>query len=297
VHTQEVPLKLALEIDGIRAVFGEIYPDPVRVVAVGPSIADLLAQPKNPDWKNYSVELCGGTHITSSKEVECFTIIGEEALARGTRRITALTGHAALKAVQDGENFAKKVASLHSLKGDTLRDELVQLTAKLDDADIPAYRKIHLREELEKLRDTLRGAAKTTKADWTEAAQRYADSVIETLNKTPERVHVGILEVGSYSVGLTNAIKAIREKHDIPVLLLSPDTSKPKGSVLVVAQVSDAAISKGLQASEWAGAVAKFLGGKGGGKAATAQGTGSDVSKIREAVGEAVRFTHTHLGQ
>jgi alanyl-tRNA synthetase len=117
--------------------------------------------------------------------------------------------------------------------------------------------------------------------------------------------------VGSFNVGLTNAIKAIREKHDVPVLLLSPDTSKPKGSVTIVAQVPDAIISKGLQgkhgekvisvanlvmiASEWAAAVAKFLGGKGGGKAGTAQGSGSDVSKVQDAVAEALRFAKSKL--
>jgi len=62
-----VPLKQALEIEGIRAVFGEVYPDPVRVVAVGPSVDAMLAEPKNPEWKKYSVELCGGTHLSSSK--------------------------------------------------------------------------------------------------------------------------------------------------------------------------------------------------------------------------------------
>jgi len=295
VSTKEVSLKQALEIEGIRAVFGEIYPDPVRVVCVGPSIEELLAEPKNPDWQNFAIELCGGTHVTSSKDIECFTIIGEEALARGIRRVTALTGHAALQAISTADAFAKRIEALRTAKGETLKNELIKLSAELDEAALPASRKVHLREEVEKLRDTLRGAAKSTKADWLEAAQRYAESVVETLNAAPASVHVGILEVGSFNVGLTNAIKAIREKHDVPVLLLSPDTSKPKGSVTIVAQVPDAVVSKGLQASEWAGVVAKLLGGKGGGKAGTAQGSGSDVSKVQDAVAEALRFAKSKL--
>jgi len=296
VHTLEVPLKQALEIEGIRAVFGEIYPDPVRIVAVGPTVEELLAEPKNTDWRQYSIELCGGTHITSSKEAECFTIIGEEALARGIRRLTALTGQAALRAVHLAEAFAKRIEDLRSEKGDSLKNELVKLSVELDEAAIPAARKIGLREELERMRDALRGAAKSSKSDWLEAAQRYAESVIASMEHSPVALHVGILEVGSFNVGLTNAIKAIREKHDVPVLLLSPDTSKAKGTVTIVAQVPDTCIKSGLQANDWAGAVAKFLGGKGGGKAATAQGSGSDVSKIREAVEEAQRYAKAKLG-
>jgi len=276
-------------------VFGEIYPDPVRVVAVGPSIEQLLANPKNPEWREFSVELCGGTHIRSSKEAGCFTVVGEEALARGIRRLTALTGEAAFNALQNAEAFAKKLEALHAVKGDALKNELIKLSTELDEASIPAARKIYLREELERLRDALRGAVKSNKSDWLEAAQRYAEEVVESLNKSPAVVHVGILEVASFNVGLTNAIKAIREKHDVPVLLLSPDTSKPKAAVTIVAQVPDAFIEKGLQANEWAGAVAKFLGGKGGGKPSTAQGSGSDVSKIQLAVAEALQFATTRL--
>ena len=206
--------------------------------------------------------------------MQYFTVISEEALARGIRRLTALTGLAALEATQLADSFAKQLETLRSQKGETLRDELVKLSANLgnqftlhllvlvnayshaytlipcsitDEAALPAVRKAHLRDEVENLRNALRDATKNTKSDWLEAAQHYAEKVVASLAEHSASVHAGVLEVGSFNVGLTNAIKAIREKHDIPVLLLSPDTSKPKGAVTVVAQVPDAYIEKGLK--------------------------------------------------
>ena len=65
------------------------------------------------------------------QEAECFTIVGEEALARGIRRITALTGKLALQAVNNANVLAKRIEDLHSVKGEALKDELVKLAAEL----------------------------------------------------------------------------------------------------------------------------------------------------------------------
>jgi alanyl-tRNA synthetase len=61
VYTKEVSLSLAKQINGLRAVFGEVYPDPVRVVSVGFDIEEILKDPSNERWASSSIEFCGGT--------------------------------------------------------------------------------------------------------------------------------------------------------------------------------------------------------------------------------------------
>ena len=61
-----------------RAVFGEVYPDPVRVVCIGRSIDELLADPKAEGNKEYSVEFCGGTHLSNTADAKAFALISEE---------------------------------------------------------------------------------------------------------------------------------------------------------------------------------------------------------------------------
>ena len=65
VKWEVVPLASARSINTLRAVFGETYPDPVRVVSIGEEVQTLVADPTNDNWNKLSVELCGGTHITN----------------------------------------------------------------------------------------------------------------------------------------------------------------------------------------------------------------------------------------
>ena len=67
---------------GLRAVFGEVYPDPVRVVSVGKPVDELLANPSNEDNWNYSIEFCGGTHVQRTHRAGRFVLVSEEGIAK-----------------------------------------------------------------------------------------------------------------------------------------------------------------------------------------------------------------------
>lgn len=127
VHCKVVPLASAMQITSLRAVFGETYPDPVRVVSVGKSVEDLLADPTNPEWINYSIELCGGTHVPNTSSAEAFVISEESGTAKGIRRVTCLTGAAAKQAIEDGEKFSSRIAGAFKLAPEAMMVEQKEL--------------------------------------------------------------------------------------------------------------------------------------------------------------------------
>ncbi|KAL6074796.1 Alanine--tRNA ligase [Balamuthia mandrillaris] len=288
VYIQNVALQQALAMPCVRAMFGETYPDPVRVVSVGAALEELLQDPDNPKWSEFSVELCGGTHLSRSSEAECFTIVAEEALARGIRRLVALTGKPAQEAIHRGEELAKAVALLKNKKGEDLKCAVTDLAKQLDEAVVPASKRYIIRDSLDQFRRTVADSTKNTKAEQLELAQQYAEQVVSDLQASPDsRFHVGILQVNSFTVALTNAIKAIQEKHpSLPVLLLSADNTNPKKpKATVVCQVPQSVVdSTSLKANGWAAAVAEVLGGKGGGKPTTAQGSGPKLRQLDAAL-------------
>ncbi|VDO55828.1 unnamed protein product [Schistosoma margrebowiei] len=95
VYSSNVSLSYAKTIQGVRAVFGEAYPDPVRVVSIGVPVTSLVADPEKGYGKTTSVEFCGGTHVLNTKHIGVLVIVSEEAISKGVRRIIALTGHEA----------------------------------------------------------------------------------------------------------------------------------------------------------------------------------------------------------
>ena len=98
VSARLVPLQEAQDIFGLRAVFGEVYPDPVRVVSVGADVGALMRDPHNEAWSSLSVEFCGGIHLHNTCEAEGFLITDETAVAKGVRRVVGVTGSLAREA-------------------------------------------------------------------------------------------------------------------------------------------------------------------------------------------------------
>ena len=115
VYAKDTKLAVAKSINGLRAVFDETYPDPVRVVSIGILVEDLVADPNGPGGMNTSAELCGGTYLIRSGHIGDFVISSEEAIAKGIRRIIAVTGPEASKVLKKAVLFEKQVESLETI--------------------------------------------------------------------------------------------------------------------------------------------------------------------------------------
>ena len=117
VFAEVVPLAAASKICSLRAVFGERYPDPVRVISVGAEVQVLLADPENPKWNEMSVEFCGGTHLTNASQAEDFVLVEESGIAKGIRRIVGLTKGGAKAARGRAATLLYRLSTLEAMKG------------------------------------------------------------------------------------------------------------------------------------------------------------------------------------
>ncbi|MCC6661123.1 MAG: alanine--tRNA ligase [Phycisphaerales bacterium] len=286
VYAELAPLAAARAINGLRAVFGEAYPDPVRVVSIGRPVADLLAHPDNPAWRDYSVEFCGGTHLASTSAAAEFCIVSEEAVAKGVRRIVALTGTPARAARAAAAALRERVAHAASLPLAELQSESQAVATEIDALTLPAAERAALRASLALLSEKIKAGAKQAEGEKRKAAAEIARRIAESALTAGDEVIVTVIELGSERPALEEAVKTIRDRCPrSAVMLLSPDESDPANPrVSVMAAVPDALVKKGLRAGDWVRETAAVVGGKGGGRPDQAQGGGADVAKIKDAV-------------
>ncbi|KAL6760811.1 tRNA synthetases class II (A)-domain-containing protein [Haematococcus lacustris] len=286
VYSKEVALAQARDIYGLRAVFGEAYPDPVRVVSIGKPVEQLLEEPSNPDNRSYSVEFCGGTHLASLKQATAFALISEEGIAKGIRRIVGVTGSEAQAALQEGQRLVQAVKEAAALS-DTAQLEatISQLKQTLDAAVMSSGLKASLRDELASL------GKKVAEANKAVAAANKARAASQALTAADSAVAAGKsyvvvkLDIGGDAKAATEAWIAITAKHaGLAAFITSADVDK--GKVVVYAGVPKALQSK-LTAIAWVTPVLSIVGGKGGGKADVAQCQGTAVDKVDEAMAAA----------
>jgi len=285
-------LNVARSITGLRAVFGETYPDPVRIVSIGQPVSDLMAGPENSAWDEVSVEFCGGTHLSSTGQAESFAIISEEAVAKGVRRVVALTGVPARAAIAAAENMAAEIAAAGRQSGAALQAEVAEIGRELEQMTMPVARKDELRKKLAALQDRIKSGQKEAAAAMRSEATALARQIAESAATAGEEIIVSTIDLGSDRGALEQAIKTIRDKCPrAAVMLLSPDeTDSAAPKISVMAAVPEALVKQGLNAGEWLREVTTILGGKGGGRPDAAQGAGSDVTRVREAI-SAARLT------
>jgi alanyl-tRNA synthetase len=292
INTKEVPQADALQIHSLRTMFGEHYPDIVRVVVCGKSVDEMVADPTNTDWAGYSIEFCGGTHLASTKQIGDFVITKQESVSKGTRRVECLTGEYATNARDAAKELvdlvtaaaalgeAQRLIELKALERRTVQTTLSTSDRASVDGMIKAERKKLLAYEKEQ--------QKIKKDKAVKDAVDLANKLVGGAQRAC------VLELEGDKTILTDVIKNFM-KIAPEIAICCVGTNQSADTLTVICEVP-AALRDVLPANEWCAEAAKVAGGKGGGNADRAQGACKGAFKQAEAVCEAgVMFANSKL--
>lgn len=255
------PLGDAEKIVSLRAVFGEKYPNPVRVVAVSNSpVTDMLANPQDLRWNGSSVEFCGGTHISNTKQAEEFVLLSEEGIAKGIRRIVGVTMAGAKEAIQLASIFEAKLQVASTQYGDELEAHVKVLNHDLNTLQISAVKKAQFRDMLTNFTKQVHAYKKEIVAEMaTEIVEKaVGEAAVCSGNKIVMRFDFGTDAKIAKTI-FTAYGKVVKDKA---LMLVSADTEEDKCFVVAYAPKG----MDDIDCKAWAMATIDGTDGKGGGK-------------------------------
>ncbi|XP_006002660.1 alanine--tRNA ligase, cytoplasmic [Latimeria chalumnae] len=299
VYAKDAPLAAAKAIQGLRAVFDETYPDPVRIVSIGIPVEDMLADPSGAAGSVTSVEFCGGTHLCNSAHASPFVIVSEEAIAKGIRRIVAVTGAEAQKALRKADALSLALLELRAkVKVQTapnkdIQKELADFNEMLGTAVIAQWQKDDMREALRVLKKTMDDLDRASKLD---VQKRVLEKTKQLIEEKPNQPLVVMeMERGASAKALNESLKLFKmHSPETATMLFTVDSDA--GKITCLCQVPQEVVNKGLKASEWVQHITGLLDGKGGGKDMSAQATGKNTNCTEEALRLAAEFASLKLG-
>jgi len=225
VYAQDVPLSVAREIEGVRAVFGEIYPDPVRVVSVGVEVEELLRNVKNPEWKKVSIEFCGGTHVNKTGDIKDLVILEESGIAKGIRRIIAVTGSDAHEVQRIANEFTKRVAALEKMPSGPVKDQEVKFVqVDFNNLSISAVTKASLKERIAKI---VKKALDESKVKQKAELKEATDTITNYFAENPDKNYlVKKLDISANNKAISDALNSAKKDKkmaDKNILLVAAD--------------------------------------------------------------------------
>ncbi len=240
VGTMIKPIEEAKKM-GAMALFGEKYGASVRVVQVG----------------DYSLELCGGCHVTNSAEIGLFKIVSESSIGAGVRRIEAVTGKWAYAYMNEQLSMVKALAR-------ELKSNVIDLPQKIEGLQ-------HSIKEIQRENESL-------KSKLSNIESKDLSNQIEEIEGIP----VLSAEVGSMDMdNLRNVVDGLKGKMASGIVLLGTVNN---GKVNLVAAVSDDLQKQGFHAGKLIKEAAARVGGGGGGRPDMAQAGGKHPEKIKDAL-------------
>ncbi len=309
-----LPLASAREA-GAMMLFGEKYPDPVRMVCIG----------------EFSKELCGGTHANRTDEIELIEILAEESVASGVRRITALTGKRAAGQRQKVDQLARQVASLLGCSiasvGDKSMDlvtavrKLKKMASGTGNEQVPELivkgKNVQTSEKYTVIRAAFKQAARALNVSLEEVPHRIEALLIEQtqLHQQLQQISTSggmsvddllsqaemvsgtqliVAETPNANAGMMRQwIDQLRKRSTEPIAILLANCVDDK--VTLIAGISQTLVERGFSAGKWITPVAETVGGGGGGKPDLAQAGGKLPAKLPEALQVAKDTWHSML--
>lgn len=256
--SKEVMTMDAAKGRGAMALFGEKYGDEVRVVSMGAT---------TNGGSEFSIELCGGTHVERTGDIGFFKIMQESGIAAGVRRIEAVTGNTALDLVQEQEEKLKEIAAAVKSGTDAVVDRVVQLNAN----------NRQLEKELSQLKAKLASSAGTDLA-----------SQAEEINGV--KVLAAVVE-GVDSKALRDTTDQLKNKLGSAVIVLG--TVDGEKVSLVAGVTKD--LTNRIKAGDLVNEVARKVGGKGGGRPDMAMAGGNYPGELTQAIFDIKQYVRENL--
>jgi alanyl-tRNA synthetase len=242
----DVPIDVAVNEYHAMALFGEKYGDKVRVVKLS---------------DGFSTELCGGTHTAATGEIGLLKLTGETSVSSGVRRIEAISGMGSLDTFRRDFAVAQFASQIVGSPDGNLSDGLRARLAAQED-------------ELKRLRRELEDSRMKSAAGGLDEAVSQATEVkgVKVLTHRADNLERGQLRT---------LVDNLKQKAGEAVVVLA--SAQPEGKVAIIAGVTPGLVKR-IQAGKLVGAVAKFVGGSGGGKPEIAEAGGKDQSQIDAAL-------------
>jgi alanyl-tRNA synthetase len=241
VYTEEMPIEEAKRT-GALAMFGEKYGDIVRVVRMG----------------DFSIEFCGGTHISNTGEIGPIVIISEGSVSSGQRRVEAVSGPVAWRYIAERMNFLDDAAN-------KLRTRPAELTSQID-----------------RLQDQLKQKEKLVQSLEERLALLNVAHLLEGAQQVNDVSFIGAEVEGVSGDALKKIAEDIRNRPGKFVVVLASTVDREK--VALVSAVSDALVQRGISAGTIIKETAQVIGGTGGGRPQLAQAGGKDIKRVKEAL-------------
>jgi alanyl-tRNA synthetase len=238
---------------GAMALFGEKYEADVRVLKLG----------------DFSMELCGGTHVQRTGDIGFFKIVSEAGIAAGVRRIEALTGEAAVRWAESNDDLIKDIAGLVRGNREDVREKIEQLLERARKQD----------KEIQQLKGRL-------------ASGQGGDLASGARDVNGVKVLATRVD-GADARALRDAVDQLKNKLKSAVIVLGSVEGDTK--VLLVAGVTPDQTDR-IKAGDLVGSVAQQVGGRGGGRPDMAQAGGSNPAALDAALASVEPWVREKLG-